>query len=121
MTQGNYKLVKTLLLLFLGIWLIFTLFPLYFMIVTSLKPVEEINRMIPTFWPQTMKFNNYAGIFADPGSLKSLVDSVIVSVTNTALFAVPGHFGRLCAGALRGGSREPGGLDPAEPHVPAVQ
>jgi multiple sugar transport system permease protein len=55
------------------------------MIVTSLKPVEEINRMIPTFWPETMKFNNYAGIFADPGSLKSLVDSVIVSVTNTAL------------------------------------
>ncbi|HEX6091869.1 MAG TPA: carbohydrate ABC transporter permease [Dongiaceae bacterium] len=85
MTQGNYKLVKTLLLLFLGVWLIFTLFPLYFMIVTSLKPVEEINRMIPTFWPETMKFNNYAGIFADPGSLKSLVDSVIVSVTNTAL------------------------------------
>ena len=77
--------MKTLLLLFLGIWLIFTLFPLYFMIVTSLKPVEEINRMIPTFWPQTMKLNNYAGIFADPGSLKSLVDSVIVSVTNTAL------------------------------------
>jgi multiple sugar transport system permease protein len=32
-----------------------------------------------------MKINNYAGIFADPGSLKSLVDSVIVSVTNTAL------------------------------------
>ena len=62
-----------------------TLFPLYFMIITSLKPVEEINRMVPTFWPHTLKLNNYAGIFADPGSLKSLADSVIVSVANTAL------------------------------------
>ena len=121
MTQGNYKLVKTLLLLFLGVWLIFTLFPLYFMIVTSLKPVEEINRMIPTFWPETMKFNNYAGIFADPGSLKSLVDSVIVSVTNTALSLFLGTLaGYALARWVRGvDRREPGVLDPVEPHVPA--
>jgi hypothetical protein len=32
----------------------------------------------------TLKLNN-AGIFADPGNLKSLADSVIVSVANTAL------------------------------------
>ena len=73
MSRSNYRLIKTLLLIFLGIWLVFTLFPIYFMIITSLKPVEEINRMIPTFWPHTLKLNNYAGIFADPGSLKSLV------------------------------------------------
>ena len=85
MSRSNYRLIKTLLLIFLGIWLVFTLFPIYFMIITSLKPVEEINRMIPTFWPHTLKLNNYAGIFADPGSLKSLADSVIVSVAKTAL------------------------------------
>ena len=47
MSQSNYRLIKTLLLIFLGIWLVLTLFPLYFMIITSLKPVEEINRAIP--------------------------------------------------------------------------
>ena len=85
MSPANAKLAKTLFWAFLGIWLVFTGFPLFFMLVTSLKPVEEINRMIPTFWPETMRPQNYAGIFADPGSLKSLVDSLIVSSANTAL------------------------------------
>ena len=97
MTQSSYRLVKTLLLLFLGIWLLFTLFPLYFMVITSLKPVEEINRMVPTFWPETLKLNNYTSIFADPGSSKSLVDSVIVSVSNTLLSLL---FGTLAGYAL---------------------
>ncbi len=85
MSPANAKLAKTLFWAFLGIWLVFTGFPLFFMLVTSLKPVEEINRMIPTFWPETMRPQNYAGIFADPGSLKSLVDSLIVASANTVL------------------------------------
>jgi multiple sugar transport system permease protein len=97
MTPSSYRLVKILLLVFLGIWLVFTVFPLYFMVVTSLKPVEEINRMIPTFWPETLKLDNYVGIFADPGSLKSLIDSVIVSVSNTLLSL---FFGTLAGYAL---------------------
>ncbi len=85
MTPANATLVKALFWSFLGIWIVFTGFPLFFMIVTSLKPVEEINRMVPTFWPETLRPQNYAGIFADPGSLKSLVDSLIVSSANTVL------------------------------------
>ena len=85
MTPANANLVKTLFWAFLAIWVAFTGFPLFFMLVTSLKPVEEINRMIPTFWPETMRPQNYAGIFADPGSLKSLLDSLIVSSANTLL------------------------------------
>ena len=85
MSPANANLVKTLFWAFLAIWVAFTGFPLFFMLVTSLKPVEEINRMIPTFWPETMRPQNYAGIFADPGSLKSLVDSLIVASANTVL------------------------------------
>ena len=87
---ANYRLVKLLLLVFLAVWLVFTLFPLYFMAITSLKPVAEINRMVPTFIPETWRPQNYAGIFADPGSLKSLIDSLIVSLSNTALSLVLG-------------------------------
>ncbi len=85
MSSGNYRLVSILLLVFLGVWLLFTLFPFYFQIITSLKPVAEINRMVPTFWPETFRFKNYQGIFADPGSLKSLTDSIIISFSNTVL------------------------------------
>lgn len=85
MPQSSVRLIKIILLAFLIVWLLFTLFPFYFQLITSLKPVEEINRMVPTFWPETFKPENYIGIFADPGSLKSIVDSLVVALANTAL------------------------------------
>ena len=103
MSDANYRLVRLLLLIAIGVWLLFTLFPLYFMMITSLKPVEEINRMFPTFWPETLKPSNYAGIFADPGSLKSLIDSLIVASANTALSLLLGTLaGYALARWLRG-------------------
>jgi len=85
MDSATTRLIRYLFLVFLAIWLLFTIFPLYFQFITSLKPVAEINSMVPTFWPETMRPENYSGIFADPGSLKSLIDSLIVSVANTLL------------------------------------
>ena len=103
MPQSSVRLVKLVLLAFLVVWLIFTLFPFYFQLITSLKPVEEINRMVPTFWPETMKPDNYVGIFADPGSLKSIVDSLIVALSNTALALLLGTIaGYALARFLRG-------------------
>jgi len=83
--RRNHQIIRYIVLAFLVIWLIFTLFPLYFAIITALKPVGEINRMVPTFWPETFRFENFSGIFADPGSLKSLIDSIIVASLNTIL------------------------------------
>ena len=85
MDSATNRLIRYLFLSFLAIWLVFTIFPLYFQFITSLKPVAEINSMVPTFWPETMRPENYSGIFADPGSLKSLIDSLIVSIANTLL------------------------------------
>lgn len=85
MGSTGYRTVRWILLGCLGLWLLFTIFPLYFMVITALKPVEEINRMVPTFWPETLRLSNFVGIFADPGSLKSLIDSLIVASANTLL------------------------------------
>ncbi|MEM7441781.1 MAG: carbohydrate ABC transporter permease [Pseudomonadota bacterium] len=101
--QSNYRIIRYIVLAFLVIWLVFTLFPLYFAIITALKPVDEINRMVPTFWPETFRFDNFAGIFADPGSLKSLIDSIIIASANTALSLVLGTLaGYALARYLRG-------------------
>ncbi|MGF1477044.1 MAG: carbohydrate ABC transporter permease [Geminicoccaceae bacterium] len=84
--QVSARVIRYVLWAFLAVWLLFTLLPFYFQLITSMKPVAEINRMIPTFWPENFAItSNYAGIFADPGSLKSLQDSVIVALSNTAL------------------------------------
>ena len=79
------KAIKYIVIACLVLWLIFILFPLYFALITALKPVAEINRMVPTFWPETFAFDNFTGIFADPGSLKSLLDSLIIATANTLL------------------------------------
>jgi multiple sugar transport system permease protein len=69
--------------------------------------VEEINQMIPTFWPHKLKLSNYAGIFADPGSLKSLGDSVLISVANTVLSLLLGTLaGYALARWIRGAAGE---------------
>ena len=103
----------------------FTGFPLFFMIVTSLKPVEEINRMaadLLAYWRRPAAAEPTHGIFADPGSLKSLVaDSLIVSSANTVLSLFLGTLaGYALARWVRGaGRREPGLLHPVQPDVPA--
>ena len=82
---STFGTVRWILLAFLALWLIFTCMPIYFLLITAMKPVEEINRMVPTFWPEVWQPSNFAGIFVDPGSVKSLVDSLIVAISNTAL------------------------------------
>ncbi len=37
MSHKNYRLVRALLLAFLGLWLVLTLFPFYFKVITAFK------------------------------------------------------------------------------------
>lgn len=85
MSEKNYKLVKGLLLLFLGIWLAFTLFPLYWQVITAFKSAGETNLTVPTFWPDEFHPENFISVFADPTNFKALVDSFIIATGNTLL------------------------------------
>lgn len=37
-------------------------FPVYWMLITSLKTIQEISRAVPTLWPQSMMWENYAHV-----------------------------------------------------------
>ncbi len=90
MSEKNYKLVKGLLLLFVGIWLCFTLFPLYWQIITAFKSPAETNLTVPTFWPTEWHPENFVSVFADPGNSKALLDSFIIATGNTLASLVLG-------------------------------
>ncbi len=92
MSAQSYRLVKMLLLVFLGLWLTLTLFVFYFQIITALKEVAEVNRIKPTFWPETFVFSNFAAIWDEPGNFQSLVDSLVIATSNTALSVLLGTF-----------------------------
>ncbi len=44
---------------------LFLLFPLYWMIVTALKPNAENYRVIPTFWPESSSLSGFFTLFSD--------------------------------------------------------
>ena len=73
---------------FLLIMALIVLFPFYWMIISSLKTLEEYKRTIPTFWPQKIMFYNYAKAFTTANLGTLFVNTMIVGVVSTVLSLV---------------------------------
>lgn len=68
----------------LGIAVLIVLFPVYWMITTSLKLPREIVRT-PSLWPQVFTLNNYAILLNDKGFLLNIRNSLFVAGTVTLI------------------------------------
>ena len=81
-------LVKAGTYLFLGVMALIVLFPFYWMIISSLKTLEEYRYNVPTLWPETFVFANYADAFdtADLGQL--FLNTAYVGIVSTVLSLV---------------------------------
>lgn len=84
----NKKLKKLGHRLLLGLFLLIALFPIYWMLNTSLKPASEVYRMDPTMWPETLTLANYKSILSNPEFLRSLGNSLVVAVVVVAFSIV---------------------------------
>lgn len=60
------------------------LFPIYWMVITSLKLPREIYR-VPSLWPKTFTLDNFAKLLADGGFLLAIRNSLIVSTIVTLI------------------------------------
>ena len=63
-----------------AVLIIFCLFPIYWMLITSLKTSTEIYKIIPTFWPKKLTFEGYYELFVEKGFLKNVWNSLLVSL-----------------------------------------
>ena len=81
-------LVKTGTYLFLGVMALIVLFPFYWMIISSLKSVEEYRQTIPTFWPQQIRWYNYVNAFNTAGLGRLFMNTMYVGVVSTLLSLV---------------------------------
>jgi multiple sugar transport system permease protein len=63
---------------------VLVLFPIYWMIITSLKLPREIYR-VPALWPQVFTLANYEKLLSDGGFLTAIRNSLIVSTTVTVI------------------------------------
>ena len=75
---------------FLGLWVLFVLAPLYWVLVTSIKPSDDYLAVPPVWFPSEPTMVHYtAALFAYRG-LDGLINSLIVSTAATALSAILG-------------------------------
>lgn len=76
---------RTLVYSLIAILLFITLSPLVWVFSTSFKPNEESISFPPKFLPENITFDNYKFVLTDPGLVRSITNSFIVSIGSTAL------------------------------------
>lgn len=81
-------LVQIALYLFLGLMALIVLFPFYWMIISSLKDIEEYVLAVPTMFPKEFHFENYVKAFntANLGTL--FLNTLYVGIVSTVLSLV---------------------------------
>lgn len=78
-------LVKFFTYLFLIFMAVIVLFPFYWMIISSLKTLDEYRLAVPTFWPQKIMFSNYAQAFTEGNLGRLFLNTLYVGGVSTIL------------------------------------
>ena len=81
-------LVKVGVYVFLLVMALIVLFPFYWMLISSVKTMDEYQLSIPTFWPQFFDFSNYAEAFSAAGLGRLFINTLYVGVVSTLLSLV---------------------------------
>ena len=79
---------KVLLYLFLGLMALIVIFPFYWMLISSVKSVQEYRLSTPTLFPQDFRWSNYLDAF-NVGNLGQLfLNTMYVGIISTLLSLV---------------------------------
>ncbi|MDL2319361.1 carbohydrate ABC transporter permease, partial [Eubacteriales bacterium OttesenSCG-928-A19] len=71
---------------------VFVLFPYYWMIITSLKPREEVMLSPPTWFPSRIDFGNYVQVWDSLPLLRYMGNSLFVAMATTVICVVLATF-----------------------------
>lgn len=81
-------LVKIGVYAFLLAMALIVLFPFYWMLISSVKTLEEYRESIPTFWPRQIMLSNYVEAFTAASLGKLFLNTLYVGVVSTLLSLV---------------------------------
>ncbi len=91
-TSVNQKIVKALVMTalyaFLLIMALIVLFPFYWMVISSVKSLDEYRLSTPTFWPQIILLSNYVTAFTTANLGRLFINTMIVGLVSTLLSLV---------------------------------
>jgi multiple sugar transport system permease protein len=94
---GQRRVSLAMRLLVLVPFMIFVLFPFYWVIVTSLKSTPQISERTSIFWPDPFTIDQYAALIWNTPFLRWLGNSVLVATVSTVISV---SFAALAAYAL---------------------
>ena len=72
----------------LAVFIVITLAPFYWILVTSLKTSTEVFARPITYWPKALTFDNYRYLFMDLGFDGYFMNSLIVSISVTCIVSI---------------------------------
>ncbi len=78
-------IVQVLIYTFLTVVAIAVLFPFYWMLNSSLKSVDEYRQAVPTLFPKTIMWGNYAEAFTAANLGRLFMNTLIVGIVSTIL------------------------------------
>ena len=100
-TKPSAMIGRVLFWILIIIILIYTIFPFYWAIVSSLKTGNELGETPVAYWPKRPAFENYANVFSNPNFGLALRNSAIVTITTVLLALLLGALGAYALGRLR--------------------
>ncbi|MCU1404187.1 MAG: binding-protein-dependent transport system inner rane component, partial [Glaciihabitans sp.] len=85
---GGRRSTRTVASIVAIVFALLWVFPLYWMVNTSLQGASQIRSRTPSFFPTSLSFDNYSGILADSSFWESMSMSLRVSLLAIALCLV---------------------------------
>jgi multiple sugar transport system permease protein/N,N'-diacetylchitobiose transport system permease protein len=76
-------------------------FPIFWMLITSVKTSADINQLVPQFWPHHLTWSSFAGILHDQIFRDDLMNSLIITLSTVLISLVIGFFGALAISRFR--------------------
>jgi trehalose/maltose transport system permease protein len=80
--------------------LLYTVFPFYWAIVSSIKQPGELFVTPQAYWPQRVTWDNYRAVFANADFLRALINSAIVAGSTVFISQAIGAIGAYALGRL---------------------
>ena len=77
-------------IIFLGLFMVFLLAPLYWLVITSIKPSDDFLAVPPVWFPDKPTIGHYTAALFGYRDLQGLINSLIISISATALSAFLG-------------------------------
>lgn len=95
------RLSRGLLVVMAAVVVVYAVFPIYWLVITSVKEPAEVARWPPAFWPSRLDWSNFKAVLGTPLMVRALSNTLIISATSTTISLVVGTLAAYSLAASR--------------------